>query len=133
MNLGLEVPEVVPEKPASGESTPARAAAESAVKGTSATPSRSVPSAPAERPVLSPGPSGKWAVQVGAFGNRANADRLVQELKDKGLRAESYRADTARGTVWKVWIGYFPTREETVRWLEKHRDEVGRPTYITHR
>jgi len=145
VNLGLEVKPIVPEKPASsapetpqnkpadtvgsngdGSGSPGAATTGKTTPGRNAAPA-------AERPVLSPGPAGKWAIQVGAFGSRANADKLATGLRARGLRVETCRGNLAGGTAWKVWIGYFPTREETVRWLRKHRDEVGMATYITHR
>ncbi len=135
VNLGMEVKPIVPEQPEGqqAERNTREAPARTTQPAAAAATRQKTPPTATKPPVLTPGPAGKWAIQVGAFGSKANADKLAARLRKKGFRVEAYRADTGAGTVWKVWIGYFPTREETVRWLEQHREEVGMPTYITHR
>lgn len=66
------------------------------------------PSAPL---VVAPRPT-SFAIQVGAFGDRAAADRLVASLRGDRLRAyvvEGSREETAR---FRVRVGPYPTRDQ---------------------
>lgn len=78
--------------------------------GTPAEPARSTPSgdggrdaAPAAAPAASA--TGMWAVQLGSFSNKANADRLAAGLREKGYAAFLSRHATASGEVHRVRVG----------------------------
>lgn len=53
-----------------------------------------------------------WAIQLGSFSSRANAQRLVRELGDKGY--EAYVVPTRGGSreLFRVRVGSARTREE---------------------
>ena len=63
--------------------------------------------------------SGKeFAVQVGAFSIRANADKLRQQFMLDGYRTDIYEnLLDGRNLLYLVWIGSFKTREEADRTL----------------
>lgn len=120
VNLAAEAPAVVPEQPAEGSGQPA------------AQPARTVP-----RPANSDGePSneGVWAIQLGSFGTRANAQELAVKLRAKGFRVETPTLQsTTGGESTKVWIAYFRTHAEAKTWAAAHESGIGKSTYITHR
>lgn len=46
-----------------------------------------------------------WFVQVGSFGNRANAVRLTERLKSDGYRSQIREQKTANGSLNRVVVG----------------------------
>jgi DedD protein len=72
--------------------------------------------APAERPAALPASAEKatsatgWMVQLGVFASRANADRLMQELKGKGFHTSVSESTGGRRTLWRVRAGPVPER-----------------------
>ncbi len=124
VNLSQEAPAVVPE-----------------TEGTDVSSRETTPppetSRPVERAAVSngePGADGKWAIQLGSFGTRANAQGLANNLRDKGFRVETPTLQsTTGGSSTKVWIAYFETHAEAKAWATAHQDDIGKSTYITHR
>jgi DedD protein len=55
--------------------------------------------------------SGGWMVQLGVFANRANADRLAQELKSQGFHALVSENGAGGRLLWRVRAG--PAAERT--------------------
>ena len=51
-----------------------------------------------------------WMVQLGVFANRANADRLAQELKGKGFKVAVSEASGAGRKLFRVRAGPVPDR-----------------------
>ncbi len=51
--------------------------------------------------------TGRFYVQVGAFGNRSNADNLVSRIKSGGLGARTYFAESVG--FWRVQVGPYPS------------------------
>ncbi len=49
--------------------------------------------------------TGMWAVQLGSFSNRANAERLASDLREEGFAAFLSRLDTGSGELHRVRIG----------------------------
>lgn len=96
---------------AASEASAAGAGPQAAVAAsTPAEPARSTPSgdggrdaAPAAAPAASA--TGMWAVQLGSFSNKANADRLAAGLREKGYAAFLSRHATASGEVHRVRVG----------------------------
>jgi DedD protein len=90
-------PDLVPRKaePPSSEEPRSRPAA--AAKPEAATPARD---------------AGGWVVQVGTFGQKANADRLVASLKRAGF--DAYVSPSARGdkSLYRVRVGPAGARDE---------------------
>jgi len=79
---------------------------------------------PPERIV--PSDDGPWAVQVGAFGNEDNAHALVARLIGLGYPARMRAASTSGGDiVYRVWIGYFASRNAAASFARQHRDQIG--------
>ena len=68
---------------------------------------RPVPEKP-EKPVRTEKPasgSGAWMVQLGVFASRANAERLVQELKGKGFKVAVSEVSGNGRTLYRVRSG----------------------------
>ncbi|MCC6194139.1 MAG: SPOR domain-containing protein [Burkholderiales bacterium] len=115
-----------PPKPVSAE--PAPPAASEPAPGTSPpAPDTAVAKAPATSPAPKEAPrepvAGEFAVQVFAFSDDKGANSLVRKLKDKGFPAYSEPLATSKGTLWRVRVGPFPTRETAVSAREKLKDE----------
>lgn len=69
-------------------------------------PARPAP-APAPAPAAPATPSGDWAVQVGSFGERGNAERLEAQLREQGFNVFS----RPRNNLTTVYVGPFETSE----------------------
>jgi len=81
--------------------------------------------APVERPAETPTPAdvgakdtfspigakGGWSIQLGSFGNRANADKLVRSMRNKGIRVYV----SSQGGKHRVRAGPFPDRATAER------------------
>ena len=84
-------------------------------------------------PAITPRPSGSWAVQIGAYENEANAQKLVAKLVDKGVDAHVRAAGTSTGSiVFRVWIGWFGNRQEALDYAKQERKVIGE-SYPVHR
>jgi DedD protein len=74
------------------------------------------PYAPPERAAGLPASTEKatsttgWMVQLGVFASRANADRLMQDLKRKGFHTSVSESTGGRRTLWRVRAGPVPER-----------------------
>jgi len=65
-----------------------------------------------QEPVAAPAQSsGGWLVQVGTFGQKANAERLAAGLKAKGFAAVVSPTQRAGDTMYRVRVGPAGTRE----------------------
>lgn len=107
------------------------------------TPGESAPS----RPVVTPAPatetpssrapvvgsSGRVWLQVASFGERANAKRLEDRLKDADIRRVDVQKGEASGrNVYRVRIGPFDSRDAAASVVEKVRAlGLGSPTYVS--
>ena len=65
--------------------------------------------APAQAPAASA--TGMWAVQLGSFGNEANAERLAADLRKQGFAAFLSRLQSDSGTLHRVRVGPQKDRE----------------------
>lgn len=75
---------------------------------------------------IQPRPTGGWAVQVGAYGQEPNADRLAGQLREKGFDAQVRAASTATGDlIYRVWIGWFANRDQALAFARQERDRIG--------
>lgn len=71
-------------------------------------PPREESTAPAKAAVEAPeteSTTGMWAVQLGSFADKANAERLAAGLRDKGYAAFLSQHETASGELHRVRIG----------------------------
>ena len=50
-------------------------------------------------------------MQVFAFSDDKGANSLVNKLKGRGFPAYTEPVNTSRGTLWRVRVGPFPSRE----------------------
>jgi DedD protein len=59
----------------------------------------------AATPAAKAGSSTAWMVQLGVFASRANAERLAQELKNKGFHTSVSEASGGGRALWRVRAG----------------------------
>ena len=88
-----------------------------------ATPARLEAAAP-------PAPAGRFAVQVGAFGESATAERLAEKLRAKGFAVYVSPGAAAGAARWRVRVGPLPSRREAeeVSGALKRREKL--PTWV---
>lgn len=67
--------------------------------------------------------AGEFSVQVFAFSDDKGANSLVNKLKTKGYPAYTEPVSTSRGTLWRVRIGPYPSREAAFAAREKLKGE----------
>ena len=90
--------------------------AEAVAQPVAAEPETSEPVAQREEPVPAPAQpqpeapaasstTGMWAVQLGSFSNKANAEKLAADLRKQGYAAFLSQLDTSSGTLHRVRIG----------------------------
>ncbi len=65
-----------------------------------------------------------WVVQLGSFSQRANADKLVRRLKQKGFAATMASATVKGKRVYRVWVGPERERAKAERLLARVNREV---------
>jgi DedD protein len=58
--------------------------------------------------------AGGWAVQVGSFASRENAERLARELKGKGFESHVSESSGNGKRLWRVRVGSEPDRASAV-------------------
>jgi DedD protein len=68
--------------------------------------------------------SKQWAVQLGSFSSKANAERLVKQWGEGGQRGSVSAVQAAGGTLYRARIGPFADREEADAALRKVRGSV---------
>ncbi len=73
---------------------------------------------PAKQTSASTG-SGKWLVQVGSFGQQANAEVLRDKLKSSGFAAYMETAQANTGSIYRVRIGPFDDRSKAEKLVVK--------------
>lgn len=85
------------------------------------------PATPAPTPApITPGPTGGWAVQVGAYGTEQNADKVASDLRADGIEAHVRAASTSTGEmVYRVWIGWFASRDQALAYARQERARLG--------
>jgi len=86
------------------------ARAEAAKAEPSSVPAAKAPPAATKEPAKDHA-SGDFAVQVFAFSDDKGANSLVNKLKGKGFPAYSEPVNTSRGTLWRVRVGPYVSRE----------------------
>ena len=106
------------------ERAPGPAPSAAAASAAAAAPSTSAPSvaasahaaaAPVETPQTSPISAARWAVQLGSFASRANADNFVHQLKAQGLTASVSSGGSGQSLRYRVRMGPFADREAADR------------------
>jgi rare lipoprotein A len=78
-----------------------------------------LPPAPLPQPLLLPGrvtPAAALYLQVGAFTERQNAERLRRQLEQQGIQSvHIYRDDDFKAALYRVRVGPFPNRATAER------------------
>jgi cell division protein FtsN len=131
----------VPAKPEPAAPRPAgeRVSSDRPVAATPTSPPKpDKPAGPAERPSgARPGEvvrTGDWAVQVGVFKDRGQAESVRRALAASGFDAYLVAAPAADGqTHYKVRMGSFKTREEAGQMVERVRRERSLTAFVTPR
>jgi cell division protein FtsN len=68
-----------------------------------------------------------FALQVGAFGSKANAEALIKKIKPKHKDVSCVPAVVEERTFYRVWVGSFDTREAAERF---GRDKLMREGFV---
>lgn len=77
--------------------------------------------------------SGGFVVQLGSFGNKANAGRLVSDLKSKGLAAYMRDDKSVKPAVYRVLVGPTLEREQAEQMQAKAKSLSGlNPIVVTY-
>lgn len=76
-------------------------------------------------------PASAWAVQVGVFRGKEQAERAHRRLVEGGLQASLTQTMVDGETRYRVRAGSYPTRAEAERAAERVRADRALPTYIT--
>ena len=66
---------------------------------------------PTQQPTPASSPTGMWAVQLGSFSNKDNAEKLAADLRKQGYAAFLSQLVTEKGTLHRVRIGPQKDRE----------------------
>lgn len=123
---------VVPEEPRDGhavrEQTPPDPAPS---KKPAQKPAQKATIPPAQK--VQPSSEGRWAVQTGGFGKAENADQEAARLQKTGWNAIVMAGSNNQGRiVYRVWIGYFPSRDEAQLFLNQNKDRLS-DAFVVHR
>jgi len=83
--------------------------------------------APAPAPTPAPAPrepaAGEFSVQLAAFSDDKGANSLANKLKKAGYPAYTEPLSTSRGTLWRVRVGPYTSRDSAVASREKLKGE----------
>lgn len=140
VDLAAEAPALVPEVRGAAVSryeASSRSAVDDPSPGVEAGPEPATTGAdakPAGTAIVPPGASGAWAIQLGAFGQLANAEDLVARLRKAGHRVETETIKTAGGaSLTRVRVAWFHSEAEAAAWAAAHAADLGRDLKITSR
>jgi len=110
------------EAPAKTAEPVAKPAAKPATTATRPATSTATPPAPRIVPLA----EGPWLVQVGSFGEAANADAAAEKLRQKGWDARVKVGNTSDGTmIHRVQIGYFASRKDAETFVVQNKRDLG--------
>jgi DedD protein len=73
---------------------------------------------------------GRFAVQVGAFGESATAERLATRLREKGWTVYVSPGAKAGESRWRVRVGPHPSREEADAAAARLKTQEKLPTWV---
>jgi DedD protein len=107
--------------PANSEVEPAETQSAASETSSSAAPTTALPASSAvETPTPSPISSrAAWAVQLGSFANRANADNLSHQLKGQGFSVYVLPGGSGASVRYRVRVGPLADRESAERMAAK--------------
>ena len=76
-------------------------------------------------------PTGRFTINVASFKERKRADRLVDELKEKGYLAFVAKATIPqKGTWYRVSVGRFSTRKEAQAFARAVKEKEGMDSFV---
>lgn len=84
-----------------------------------------VMSAPAGLSTPTAAAEGAYSVQVGSFTTRANADRLMEQLRNQGYEAFIHPDEAGPRPIWRVRVGTQATREAAAGLRRELMDQAG--------
>ena len=116
---GSEKPVIITDKGASANERPATSASERAT----ANASERAPAGTSERPPAASGHRDGFAVQLAAFADDKGANSLAGRLKRAGYAAYTEPLKTSKGTLWRVRVGPYPSREAALAARAKLKTE----------
>ena len=67
-----------------------------------------------------------WVVQLGSFSDELNAKGLARSVSDAGFKVEITPLFAKKGTVWRVRVGPYASRELAVKATTQLRERLGR-------
>src|SRR5690606_3128129 len=108
----------------SAAQAPARTPATAPARQSPAAPAPAAPPAAEAAPAAAAAGVG-YAVQVGAFSNAADANRLRDRLRGLGITAFTDTVDTDKGRLTRVKAGPVPSREDAERLKSQLRTRAG--------
>ena len=113
---------------------PSDASASGATGDVAAAPPKSPPAAverePAPIAAIDSEPTARLAVQVGAFGDAASAEKLAGTLRRKGFPAFVSPSTGDSGARWRVRVGPMTSRDEADRTAARLKSEERLPTWV---
>ncbi|MHB8919496.1 MAG: SPOR domain-containing protein [Halothiobacillus sp.] len=68
----------------------------------------------------------EWVVQLGSFSDELNARGLAKSVSDAGFKVDVSPLFAKKGTVWRVRVGPYATREQAVKTTTQLRERLGR-------
>ena len=87
---------------------------------------------PAEKPAQTASATGMWAVQLGSFSNRENAERLAADLRGAGYAAFLSQHGTNTGELHRVRIGPQKNRDDAESVAAKLTDAGHKGQVVPH-
>jgi DedD protein len=91
--------------PNASSRTPPEPASAAASASGGGSPSRQAERVPKPAPASGAAPSKGWAVQLGVFASRENADRLAKQVKGKGYAVTVNETSGSGKRLWRVRVG----------------------------
>lgn len=67
-----------------------------------------------------------WVVQLGSFSDELNAKALARSVSESGFKVEITPLFAKKGTVWRVRVGPYASRESAVKATTQLREKLGR-------
>jgi len=77
--------------------------------------------------------SDAFSVQLGAYSRSGDAEKQVNELKDKGYTAQVQRKEVDGKTVYAVWVGVFNTIEQARAFAERLKQQQNLDAIVVRR
>lgn len=70
--------------------------------------------------------NGEWVVQLGSFSDELNARALAKSVEEAGFHVNLSPLFAKKGTVWRVRVGPYATRDQALQTTVLLREKLGR-------